>query len=264
MNKYWIVIKNTWNEVLTYRASFIAWRARNVIQFLALYFLWFSITPAHGEIFGYNQIEILTYILGASLVGAIVFSTRTGDIGGMIINGDLSIFLLRPFSFFKYFFSKDLGDKAMNIAFSSTELLLLYLILRPEIFIQTNLAFLILFILSLVLAIILHFFISCILGIIGFWGTEVWAPRFIFYVLLGYLSGGAFPLDIVGQNLYNFLKILPFFYLLFFPIKIFLGQFAPGEILLGFAIGIIWIFILGFLLKFAWRRGLRVYGAYGR
>ncbi len=31
MKKYYIIARNTWDEMLTYRVSFIMWRVRNII-----------------------------------------------------------------------------------------------------------------------------------------------------------------------------------------------------------------------------------------
>lgn len=90
IKKYWFVARSMWDEMLTYRLNFTMWRVRNVLQLLTVYFLWFSLIPTSSKFGGYDQSQIITYILGTSIVGAIVFSTRTGTIGDQINNGDLS------------------------------------------------------------------------------------------------------------------------------------------------------------------------------
>lgn len=264
MKKYWIITKNTWNEILVYRLNFIMWRVRVVLQLLTLYFFWLAVTPQNTKIFGYSQQLIITYIIGTFLVGAITLSSRTSEIGENINNGDLSIFLIRPINYFFYWFSRDLGDKAMNITFSLTELTLIFLVLHPPLFLQTNFSYLVLSLVSILLAIILFFLIGALIGFIGFWSPEVWAPRFIFYVLLNFFAGMIFPLDILPKTIFSVFQLLPFPYLIYFPIKIYLGQITTFEISKGLSISIVWIFIMFFIVRYVWMKGLKAYTAQGR
>lgn len=264
LSKYLSVAKLTWDETLTYRLNFTIWRIRSVLSLLTIYFLWFSVLPSGSSLAGYTQNSILTYIIGAYFVGAIVFSSRTPEIGDNINSGDLSIFLLRPINYFFYWFAKDAGDKAMNIFFSIFELILFFIIIHPPLFIQTNIFNLFLFIIAIIFSTLILFWVNVLLGLIGFWSQETWAPRFIFYTLVPFLSGIFFPLDIVPGVIFSIIKLLPFTYLLYFPVKIYLGQLPFEEIYLGFATSLIWVIVLYFLAKFVWQKGLRSYVAYGR
>lgn len=264
MKKYLRVITSTWEEVAAYRFNFAMWRFRNVLQFLTVYYLWFTVTPPSGQIFGYSQSLILTYILGVSFLSSIVLATRTQEIGDNINSGDLSLFLIRPLNYFYYWLARDIGDKASNIFFAIFEITILFILLKPPIFIQTDL-FLLLFVgVSLIVAVFLNFFIGCLLGFIGFWSSEVWAPRFIFYIIVMFLAGGIFPLDIFPQGLNNFLQVLPFTYLLYFPLKIYLGQLSFLEITNGIAIAFLWIIILYIATRAIWLKGLKIYSSQGR
>lgn len=263
MKKYWVTAKNTWTEMLNYRINFMVWRVRNVIQLLTMYFLWLAVLPQNTQIGNYSQSLMLTYILGTSFISSVVLSSRTQEIGENINKGDLSIFLIRPINYFIFWFFRDIGDKSMNVIFSISELFLIFIILRPPFFIQTNLFFLSLFFSSIILAVFLHFFISSILGVIGFWTQEIWAPRFIFYVLISFFAGWLFPLDLLPKHIFSFFELLPFTYLLYFPLKIYLGQMAVFEIIKGLIISLIWIIILYKILLTTWIRGLKAYSAYG-
>lgn len=264
MKKYWLVVKNTWDEVFTYRLNFTMWRVRNILTFLTLYYLWYALLPEGSSLFGYNQSTILTYILGTALLQAIILSSRSYAIADEINQGNLSNYLLKPLSYFKYWFAKDLGDKAMNIAFASLELALLFIILHPPLMIQADIIILFFFFVTVLNAILIFFFFNIILGMIGFWSNEVWAPRFIFMVLLGFFSGGYFPLDILPQKAFSLFKALPFQYLLYFPLKIYLGQLSYLEIISGILISSLWIIVLYILIDKLWEKGLAVYTAQGR
>lgn len=264
MKKYWIVIKNTWNEMLTYRLNFTMWRVRVTLQLLTLYFFWLAMTSQTSNLFGYSQKLMITYILGTSLIGSIVLSSKTGEVGENINNGDLSIFLIRPINYFYYWLARDLGDKAMNILFSIFELTILYLIFHPSLFVQTDFVFIILSFLSTILALILYFLFNLLLGFIGFWSPEIWGPRFIFYIIITFFAGGLFPLDILPNALFSVFKLLPFSYLLYFPIKIYLGQINITEIYTGIFVSLAWIIFMYLIVKSVWIKGLRSYTAQGR
>lgn len=264
MKKYWIVAKNTWEETFIYRLNFVMWRFRTVLSLITVYFLWFSILPKDGIFIGYNQSLMLTYILGTSLVSSVILASRTVAVGEEINEGNLSNFLIRPINYFLYWFAKDLGDKAMNIIFSLGELTILFLVLRPPFFIQTDLKYLFFCFVAIILGVVLFFFFNFLLGLIGFWSPEVWAPRFIFIILLSFFAGSFFPLDILPAPIFNIFQYLPFPYLLYFPLKIYLGQLALNKIFFGLLISITWTFLIYGIVRFVWQKGLKLYAAEGR
>lgn len=261
--KYLLVVKNMWDQSVSYRLNFVMWRFRQVLQLLTIYFLWTAILPP-GKLFNeYTQSLMLTYIFGTSLVNSIVLSSRIWEVADEINSGLLSNLLLRPMNYFVYWFAKNLGDKALNIAFSIIEITLLIFILRPPIFLQTNIMFLFFFLISLGLAMFLQFCIDFLLSFIGFWSSETWAPRFIFYMLISFFSGGLFPLDILPKGINIIFQSLPFAYLLYFPLKIYLGQLSLLQIITGLFASFIWGFILFAFMQLVWRRGIKIYTAQG-
>lgn len=264
MNKYLLVAKNTWIETFTYRLNFVVWRVRVSMELLTRYFLWLAIIPTNTTFLSYNQSQMLTYVLVTSFVEAIVLSTRTHDIADKINSGSLSNFLITPVNIFSYWFSRDLGDKLMNISFMTVELALFFIIFHPPFFIQTNLILLSIFILSILLATIMHFYIGFSLSLIGFWSPETWAPRFIFFIVVTFFSGWTFPLDILPSSIYEALKYFPFTYLIYFPVKVYLGTLNNLEILMGIIICSIWIVIIYFFTKAFWKIGLKSYTAAGK
>lgn len=264
MNKYFRVAKLTWDETVAYRLNFVMWRIRTVLQILTLYFLWFSLIPSGTLLFGYDRSLMLTYVLGTSLISSIVLSSRSYAVGDEINSGNLSNFLLRPINYFLYWFARDVGDKAMNIVFSVIELAVLFAILKPPLFIQTEGMYILLTFVAIVIALIMYFSFNFLLGLIGFWSPEVWAPRFIFIILLNFFAGGLFPLDILPKFIFSIFQLLPFPYLLYFPIKIYLGQLTIMEILNGIMISLAWTVVLYGLVQYVWKKGLLVYTAQGR
>lgn len=264
MKKYWLIIRNTWDEYFTYRLNFILWRVRVVIRFLITYFLWSSIYSSDQQFFGYTRETMLTYVLLVYIVSNFVFATRTQDIGSEINEGKLTNYLLKPISYFKGVAARDVSDKLLNFGFTVFEFMALFIILQPPFIFQTSGLIVLFSLFAFIGAVVVYFCISCLLGFVGFWTADTWGTRFIFIILLDFLAGNFLPIDILPPVVSRILLLTPFPYMFYFPVKIYLGQLAIGEILQGMTVLILWSFFLVYAVKFVWRAGLKVYSAEGR
>jgi ABC-2 type transport system permease protein len=77
------------------------------------------------------------------------------------------------------------------------------------------------------------------------------------------LSGGVFPLDIFGSGAQTFFGLLPFQYVIYFPLNIICGRLPYSEIINGVIAQIFWIIILYALSKITWYFGMKKYIAAG-
>src|SRR3972149_10285999 len=149
MNKYLQIFKISFAQEFAYRLNFIMWRVRNVLQIFLVFFLWTTIFADQSkEIFGYNRDKIITYVFGILVLKALVLSARVIDVSGEISRGDLTNYLLRPVNYFRYWFTRDLSSKALNLAFATVEIAILYFLLRPPFFVQTDILQISAFVLS--------------------------------------------------------------------------------------------------------------------
>ncbi len=257
-------MKNTISEYMTYRLNFVLWRARMVMQLLVTYFLWWAIFTDRQELFGYSQSRMLTYVLLSSVVRTVVLGTTTMEIGGLINRGNLSNFLIRPLRFFRYYMARDAADKALNVVCSFGEITVMIVLLRPQVFVQTNPSAIALSAIALMIGTVLYFYFSLLLEFLGFWTPDNWAPRFLSFVIMDFFAGGLFPLDILPQPLFLLSQTLPFAYFIYFPIKVYLGQLSYAFVIQGLLVGLLWVVGLWYLAQVVWKKGLRVYTAEGR
>lgn len=267
MKKYFSIFKISFQQEFAYKLSFIMWRVRNVLQVFLVFFLWDAVfTNPKTVVFGYDRAKILTYIFGVILVRALVFSARSVDVPGEISDGNLTNYILRPVGYFKYWFTRDLSSKALNLIFSIAEFIILFFLLKPPFFFQSDLVLLILFFLSLIIANYLIFTTRFIVSFITFWIPELaWGAQFLFMIIITeFLSGAVFPLDILPEVAQKIFYMTPFPYLLFFPLQVYLGKLPLNFILRGITVAVAWSLLLTGLMKVIWARGLRVYRAEGR
>jgi len=263
MTKYWAVFKISWEQGLVYRLNFALWRVRSVLQLLLTYFIWWTVFQSHDEIFGYTQASILTYIMVAALIRAIILSSRAIDVAGQINEGTVVNFLMKPLGFIQYYFSRDLADKLLNIAFVIVELTLLIMILKPPISFEQNLVTLSFFTAATILGLLLYFAIAFTISMLAFWVENAWGPLFLVTILLEGFGGGLFPIDILPKNMADILLLTPFPYFIYFPVKIYLGTLPTFEIIKGFIILSIWMGVSWYLMLKILQAGLKKYTAFG-
>jgi len=267
MKKYLSVFKISFQGEFVYKLNFIMWRARNVLQIFLVFFLWDAVfSQPNRVIFGYDRSKILTYVFGLLIVRAFVLSARAVEVAGEISRGDLSNYLLKPVNYFRYWFTRDISSKALNLAFATIEVVVLYYVLKPPFFIQTNPTILLSFLASIILAVFIFFVLLFMTSTVPFWMPEIaWGAQFLVVtIVVEFLSGALFPIDVLPVTIQNILYLTPFPYLIFFPLQVYLGKIEGLLIVKGLLISFCWAIALRSLLKIVWEKGLRVYQAHGR
>ena len=230
------------------------------------YFLWTGIFLANKQVFGYTQEQMLTYVFVVLFVSTIILASPSMDnIGGEIANGDLSNYLVKPVSYIKYWFTRDLSSKLLNIIFAVFEISFLWFILKPQIKLPQEFVVWILFLISCIIAVFIYFNLNILSKTIAFWVPEyTWGLTFVLLVLVETLSGAFFPIDVlpkVGQILIQF---TPFPYLIYYPIAIFTEKIIGFDAIKILGQAIIWSVILLLATRYYWNQGLKVYGSEGR
>jgi len=122
------------------------------------------------------------------------------------------------------------------------------------------------FLLSLIIAMFIFFNLSMLTSFVPFWVPELsWGAQFLMIVVIvEFLSGASFPLDIFPNTIYQILRLTPFPYLVFIPIKIYLGNFSYAVVAQSLVIGLIWCVILWKIMNYVWKKGLKIYEGVGR
>lgn len=243
------------------------WRVRNVFQIIVTFFLWDTIFAVPGlVVFGYDKSKILTYVFALMIVRAIVLSARAVDVSSDVAEGNLSNYLVKPISYFKYWMTRDIGSKVLNLSFAAVEFIALFIILRPPFYFQTDIYTIFSFLIALVLAVLIYFSLLFIISAVPFWAPELgWGSQFlVIIVLLEFLSGSLFPIDILPIAWQRFVMATPFPYMIYFPVQVYLGKITGIAMVQGFLISFFWTGGLYITMRYVWAKGLKVYQAFGR
>lgn len=246
------------------RSDFLFERIRSISILFSLYFLWSALLSQQEGFLGYSRVQMLTYVLLMTLLRAWVLGCVTDRIPMEIARGKLSDVLLRPISHLRYWATQDVANKTLNLISAIFEVLLFMLVVSAPFYLPTFGWVWLAFPLAVLGAMVLYFQMSYLLGVMGFWTAQSWGPRFCFEVILEFCAGAYFPIDILPGLFQKILSFLPFPYLIFYPLSIYLGRSDGHMIIQCLIVQAIWISIFSLLIKVFWKKGIRRYGAEGR
>jgi len=264
MKKYLLFFKNSFEEVLVYRANLAFGFFLKLITFLAFIFIWRQIASEGNEIEGYGLDGIILYYLLTQTIDSVYSSNCARLLREDILSGNLSGRLVRPFSKIFYYFAKQVAQVIVE-GFIHIILTLPVLIVLPDIFmnLDISLSSVLLFIISIIMAMIFSFSLFFSIGIISFWTKQSGGLQMVVKNAARILTGDLIPLDLLPFTFRRFVLFTPFAYILYFPIKIIMGGISNAEIVRSFIIVIIWISIFNFLNLVLWKKGLKKYEAVG-
>jgi ABC-2 type transport system permease protein len=78
-----------------------------------------------------------------------------------------------------------------------------------------------------------------------------------------FLSGQMAPLTLFPRPIQILASLLPFRYMIGYPVELLLGRLKPIETLTGLAAQVVWLGISLVLIRIVWRTGVRNYSAVG-
>tara|TARA_B100000886_G_scaffold266099_1_gene190435 strand:+ start:316 stop:1113 length:798 start_codon:yes stop_codon:yes gene_type:complete len=258
----WVkTIQYQWTISLAYRLNFfLEITAPVLVFFFVQYNLWSSIYGNDPNLIikGYSKAQMISYFGWTLVVGMISRGHMSGNIAEDIRLGRISAHLIYPFDFWKYHTANFLGFQSIQlfIACFSFVLLIYFGAITPP-----NISTIMMATIYCIYVSFFWFTIQFLIGILAFWLSETWILRVIFNLITAFLAGTYFPLEIYPPWFQKILNILPFSYIQYYPVKIFMGEthLLPKSI---FMISI-WIIPAVALTKYCWKRGVMRYTAAG-
>lgn len=248
---------------LEYRLNyFIDALAQPIMTTLIEILLWYAIFQGAGtdKINGFTREYYLSYAMWAGFFSRIAASWMYEHrMIGEIDTGSINGILVRPMSFYEYYFSQLMGYKLITTGVSLIVPLLAAMVFDlPTEFIRIPIAIL----LCLYYLVLVHS-ISFIISSCAFYFNKIYsfttAKNLIFWVLTGEL----FPLDLVPSPLREILIDLPFSSGVYIPVGYITGRVDFAMVKTGFVSVTIGIVVLNLIGAWMWRRGLRTYTGTG-
>ncbi len=180
-----------------------------------------------------------------------------------IKSGQISHVLIKPISFFKKEFAHVTGYKIPATLLLLLIVTPLFLLFGQYFKLKLTLLTFVLAFFVLVLSFFLNYLISFIVGLLSFWVEDIVGFTSLKEVTILLLSGAVLPLEFFPKALSQINNLLPFKYLLYFPVSIIQGKTPLSSILFGLFIQLVWALIFFLLYKAFYPKALKHYSAVG-
>ena len=250
---------------MEYRVNFLVSLLGIAIPLIMQLYLWTAIykNSASSKVYGYTFRDMIIYVVLAGLLSKLVGAGFETKMAEEIKNGGLSKFLIKPIGYFQYRICCFIGEKSVHIVIMTVIIGIVLVILNLIFGLVITVQGVLLFTVSVILAISINFLLFYMLGLTSFYMSEVWGILYGANLAVTLVSGGILPLETFGNTTLQIFALLPFKYIIYFPITIISGRVSTEEIFFGFGFQIFWIIFLAVIAKLVWKNGLKKYIAAG-
>jgi ABC-2 type transport system permease protein len=246
-----------YSYMLEYRSELILWVLSGSLPII-LMGVW--IEAAEGGNFGLRAVDFARYFFAVFLVRQLTVVWVIYEFEKEVVQGKLSLRLLQPIDPVFHHLSNHISEIFARMPFVFL-LIGLFFILYPQALWVPNLANLVFFTLSVVLAFALRFLIQYTLAMLAFWTERATALENVWFLFFLFLSGMIAPLEVFPEAVQKVVMFTPFPYLINFPASILVG--LPVDLTRGFLSTLGWLLIFLGANRLLWRAGLKRYSGMG-
>lgn len=251
---------------MVFRANFFLEILGGVALFGAIMFLWVSVYKSSdgGSIGDYTFREMITYLIGTGLISSSVLLISQGDqIDNDINRGFLSNYLLKPVNVNLFWLTRDIARKVLTTIMGLASFGIIIFVGGKYLLALASFVVLLIVLSAIILGALMHFIFFYLTSVIAFWMGRTWGFRFVVRIIMEIATGVIIPLSLLPGIWKNFFEFLPFRFIAYFPMQIYLGKINTSEILAGFVQELIWLIVLSVFGLYLWRKGIRHYTASG-
>lgn len=227
---------------------------------LVFMFVWIAASGS-GNVGGFTRSDFVFYYLNLILVNQLSYPSSHWIIGENIQIGTMSAWLMRPLPVIYEAIASDVALKmvCMPVAIVFVVILAVFLgfgngLISVNVFV---------FIAALLMACVLRFLAAYVISLLAFWTEKIDSLLAVNDTLVFLLAGQVAPTMLLPGILGTASALLPFRYMLGFPVEILTGMLSAGEIVRGFIIQAAWLAIIVVLQKVVYNRGIKRYTAIG-
>ncbi|MDD4296118.1 MAG: ABC-2 family transporter protein [Ruminiclostridium sp.] len=221
------VASATYKEWAAYRTHSMVSIFVGPVYFLVQFFIWKAVYESRGSINGFTLEQTLTYFGISALIEYLIMDFADWNLQMLIHTGKFLTFMLKPMSHVYFAFSQKIGHRILGFIFEFTPVMLIFLLVfRITIFPVRPFWALI----SIILGYLMRFLVDYSIGITAFWFTKTSGIRRVFLLFRDVCSGVFFPLAFLPELWQKALMLLPFQFIAYVPIRVFIGSYELGGI----------------------------------
>lgn len=254
--KYLEVARITWQSMLAYQADTWLGALFSGTRVLLSFMLWSAIFAGQERVAGYTLPMMITYTLLATLISRMQNQEAGAwQLAGEVREGQFSKYLTRPLSILGYFMAAGAGRWAFMLLVNLMTFSLWGLAFSNWIVLPPNPLNLLWLLLLLPLGALFMLLLNHTIGLLSLKFVDILGFMFTKGTLVELLSGALIPLTLLPAGLVTLLKFTPVYYVVYYPVSLFLGQQSEPP-LLAAAVLAGWCLVFWFASE-AWFRYAR-------
>ena len=219
----------TYKEWAAYRSHMLVSLFVGPVYFLIQVFIWRALFKSTPVINGYSLDQMIAYFGITALLHYLIMDFADWNLQMLIRTGRFLTFMLRPVSHRFFAFSQKVGHRILGIIW---EFVPVYLIFFFVLKIRLVPAYPFWFVLSAILSFLMMLFVNYSIGITGFWLIRTGGIRSMFLMLRSVFAGVFLPLTFFPAVLQKIMFFLPFQFLTYVPVRVFVGNYELAGITL--------------------------------
>jgi ABC-2 type transport system permease protein len=247
-------------EVVAYRAEFLVWILTTNMP-LVMLALWHAVA-ANGPVGRFDQAQFTAYFVGVLVVRLATSNWMAWQMSMEIRDGTLSAKLLRPIHPIYSYAADHLSAVPMRVVIVSPIVVALAATSWQRLF-RHDPRLALIFVASLVGAWLLMFFSMVLLGALAFYVDSAMGVFELWIGVYGIFSGYMIPLEVLPGWTGKLASVLPFRFMLAYPVEALVGLLTPGQALRQLAAQWLYLAVIGVAALRVWRAGVRRFAAFG-
>jgi viologen exporter family transport system permease protein len=247
-------------EIVAYRAEFLVWILTTNMP-LVMLAIWHAVA-ADGPVGRFDQREFTAYYLGVLAVRLLTSTWVVWQMSMEIRDGTLSARLLRPIHPLFAYAAQHMAGVPMRAVVVSPIFAILAFAAGDRLCVRDP-ALMGIFALALLGAWLLIFFTMVLVGALAFFVDSAIAVFELWLAVHAIFSGYLVPLEALPSWIGRAAAVLPFRFMLGFPVEVLVGLVTPATALRQLGAQWAYVLVLFALAMFVWRSGVRRFAAFG-
>jgi len=249
--------KNAFRQNFIYRANTIIDMLTTMLYLLIQFNIWQALYHTQSVVETVSLQQMLTYCVIGELVLPFTSNSIAYTLGTKIRTGEIGGDFVRPINLKLYLFSDQLGNSLYMFCFRFIPAAVMTVIFGAFMLPQSVWHGM-MFAVTLFLGITLQFLISYALGLIVFWIKKDTFVSWLMRALVNLFAGSVVPLWFYPDVLRNIALYLPFRYVTYEPIAIYLGQTSTSDFFFTVLMQLLWIAVVYLVGRVVWARAEKI------
>ena len=237
----------------------VTYKINTLFEFLSIGFdffiqicVWTALYNGRNLVNGVSLSDMISYVMVSSFVSSLSYSGIALKIANQVKDGTIGNELCRPINYKDMIMYHEIGANLFHSICIRLPVVLLFGFLIKVVIPASGLNFLLFFI-SVIFGITIVYGLNFIYGMLAFWLKTSEYVNFISRALMTLFAGRFVPIWFYPEFLKKIGQVLPFRFITFEPMQIYLGKVDSHQTLVILLSQVIWIAALTIIQQIMWK-----------